>query len=94
MECATGRFPYPFEDDKEAVQVLGFWDLMKYITMKDVPRLSEDKFSTDFRDFLGKCLRKQPGTRLSASDLLKHPFAQKYEKVDPRHFRKWIKTIN
>lgn len=94
LECATGRFPYPFEEDKESMQVLGFWELLKYITMKDIPKLPEDKFGPDFRDFISKCLRKQAGTRLSASDLLRHPFIQKYEKVDHRHFRKWIKTIN
>jgi serine/threonine protein kinase len=56
IECALGKFPYPFEGDE--VQELGFWELMKYITMKDSPKLAADKFSEDFRDFIAITLRK------------------------------------
>lgn len=82
VECALGKFPYPYEDDPDGAKELGFWELMKYITLKDTPKLPEDKFSAEFRDFINRCLRKQGGTRLSAAELLKHPFSAKYEKVD------------
>lgn len=96
FESATGRFPYPSEEDQKsgAVVELGFWELMKYITMKETPNLPEGKFSADFRDFIHRCLKKQGGTRPTASELLKHPFIVKYEKVDTKHFKKWIRTIN
>lgn len=96
MECALGKFPYPYENDPEVKEAkeLGFWELMKYITLKESPSLASDKYSEDFRDFVANCLRKQGGTRASATELLKHPFITKYEKVDTRHLRKWIRTIN
>jgi hypothetical protein len=40
------------------VQELGFWELMKYITLKESPKLPADRFSEDFRDFIANCLRK------------------------------------
>jgi mitogen-activated protein kinase kinase 1 len=49
VECALGRFPYP--DPEDQVQELGFWELMKYITMKPSPKLP-DSFSDDFKDFV------------------------------------------
>ncbi len=96
VECALGKFPYPYDEDLQSglPMELGFWELMKYITLKDTPQLPSDKFSGDFRDFLSRCLRKQGGTRPSASELMKHPFYLKYERVDQRHLKKWIKTIN
>eukprot|EP01091_Cochliopodium_minus_P014330 TRINITY_DN4847_c0_g1_i1.p1 TRINITY_DN4847_c0_g1~~TRINITY_DN4847_c0_g1_i1.p1 ORF type:complete len:1332 (-),score=508.21 TRINITY_DN4847_c0_g1_i1:46-4041(-) len=48
---------------------------MRQITKSDPPRLSEDKsWSPEFKDFINKCLQKNPGERLSAEILLKHPF--------------------
>ena len=96
VESALGKFPYPYDEDLQNGQPveLGFWELMKYITLKDTPQLPADKFTEDFRDFTSRCLRKQGGTRPSASELMKHPFYLKYEKVDQRHLKKWIKTIN
>lgn len=94
VESALGKFPYPYENDEDGVVELGFWELMKYITLKDTPTVPADKFSEPFRDFISKCLRKQGGTRPTASELMKHPFIAKYEKVDQRHLKKWIRTIN
>lgn len=91
VECALGRFPYPDPDDE--VKELGFWELMKYITLKPSPKLP-DSFSEAFKDFVSICLRKQGGTRSSASELLKHPFVKKYEKMDTKHLKAWIKTLN
>jgi hypothetical protein len=57
---------------------------MKYITKKPSPKLGPD-FSEDFQDFVSICLRKKGGTRSSATELLKHPFIRKFEKVDKKH---------
>eukprot|EP01099_Mayorella_cantabrigiensis_P004921 TRINITY_DN3791_c0_g1_i1.p1 TRINITY_DN3791_c0_g1~~TRINITY_DN3791_c0_g1_i1.p1 ORF type:complete len:405 (+),score=100.11 TRINITY_DN3791_c0_g1_i1:138-1352(+) len=36
----------------------------------------KDKWSSDFHDFIAKCLTKEPENRPSAEELLKHPFVQ------------------
>ena len=91
VECALGRYPFPYEDDP--VKELGFWEIVKYVTEREAPKLPPT-FSEDFRNFIAICLRKQGGTRSSATELLRHPFATKYEKVDPKHLKRWIRTIN
>ena len=91
VECALGRYPYPYEDDPN--KDLGFWEIVKYITEKESPKLP-DSFSPEFKDFIARCLRKQGGTRSGATELLKHPFVTKFEKVDTKHLKRWIKTIN
>ncbi len=90
MEAATGKFPLYSEDQDGE---LTFWQMMKYLTEKDLPGLDET-FSQEFRDLVQKCLRKQGGTRPTATELLKHPFTVKYEKIDQRHLKKWIQTLN
>jgi hypothetical protein len=35
VECASGKFPY--DDEEGVVKELGFWELLKDITMKDSP---------------------------------------------------------
>ena len=86
-----GRYPYP--DPNDEVQELGYWELMQYITHKESPKLPND-FSPEFQNFVSILLRKQGGTRSSATELMKHPFIVKFEKIDPKHLRRWIKTIN
>jgi hypothetical protein len=54
MEAATGKFPLYNEDQGGD---LTFWQLMKYLTEKDIPKLAET-FSEELRDFVSKCLRK------------------------------------
>jgi len=38
---------------------------------------AEEDFSPEFRDFLAKCLVKDPAQRPEAKELLSHPFLQK-----------------
>lgn len=47
------------------------------IPQQDPPRLGKG-FSPEFNDFVSKCLVKRASQRLSASELLIHPFIQKY----------------
>ena len=55
VECALGRYPYPFEGDEP--KELGFWDIVSYVSEKDSPKLP-NTFSDDFKNFIGICLRK------------------------------------
>ena len=48
------------------------------ITTKEFPGLKEpEKWSSDFADFVGKCLKKEIKDRPEAADLLNHPFLKK-----------------
>mmetsp|Transcript_15717 Transcript_15717/g.24880 ORF Transcript_15717/g.24880 Transcript_15717/m.24880 type:complete len:1235 (-) Transcript_15717:280-3984(-) len=61
--CAVGKHPMP----------KNFWELIEHITTKEPPRLTS-KFSGKFRDFVAKCLKRDPNKRATTSELLKHPF--------------------
>jgi len=56
------------------------WDMQPlevilHIPKSPAPRLKDSKkWSADFQDFLSKCLQKDPKNRLSAKELLYHPF--------------------
>jgi len=71
IELATGKFPYsawgtPFEQLKQVVK-------------DDPPRLPAGKFSPEFEDFIEQCLLKEYRTRPNYSQLLAHPFCERYE---------------
>ena len=46
--------------------------LLKILNDPTPPILS--KWSPEFQDFVNKCMEKDPESRVSADDLLKHPF--------------------
>jgi serine/threonine protein kinase len=91
IECALGHYPFKFENaTSEGI----FWHVYQKINNeKEIPRLPET-CSPDFQDFVSVCLRKEGGTRASATELLRHPFIIKHEKVDPKHLKRWIRTLN
>ncbi|KAF5293601.1 hypothetical protein FQA39_LY03086 [Lamprigera yunnana] len=66
IELATGHFPYqkwgtPFEQ-------------LKQVVTDDPPRLPLNEFTTDFEDFITKCLQKKYTDRLNYDQLLNHAF--------------------
>ena len=52
----------------------GFFDLVAAICDDPTPSLPAGEFPEDLRDFLSKCLLKNPVERWTAARLLKHPF--------------------
>jgi len=90
LECALGRFPYPEPDESGDIVKLEFWNLINYISASPAPQ-PPPSASEDFRNFLSICLGKQPGTRSSAKELLKHPFILCYK--DPGEFRTWLASL-
>uniref|UniRef100_A0AC35TKW0 Protein kinase domain-containing protein n=1 Tax=Rhabditophanes sp. KR3021 TaxID=114890 RepID=A0AC35TKW0_9BILA len=61
-----------------------------HIAQNDPPKLSRTKekgeptnWSTDFHDFIGKCLKADPKTRLTANDCLVHNFISKQAYENP-----------
>jgi len=72
VELATGNFPY--KDCKTDFEVL------TKVLQDDPPSLpAYPAFSSDFRNFVTRCLTKNYRERPKYRDLLKHPFMKKYE---------------
>jgi len=66
MEMAEGEPPYM---DFPPLRALFL------ITTKGIPDLKEpDRWSSAMRDFIAKCLEKDPAKRPTATEMLKHPF--------------------
>ena len=58
LECAWGRFPYPFIDDPLCQnKQLGFWELLEYINQKPTPKLPQ-QFSNEMQQLVDLCLQK------------------------------------
>ncbi|PRW39080.1 Serine threonine- kinase svkA [Chlorella sorokiniana] len=74
MELAQGEPP--------RVNVASF-RLLFMIVRDDPPQLEGSEFSTDFKDFVWQCLRKDPADRPTAADLLEHPFVAAAETAPP-----------
>jgi len=69
MEMAEGEPPYMEFPPLRALFL---------ISTKGIPPLKEeDKWSADFKDFLAKCLEKDPEKRPNAVEMLKHNFLKK-----------------
>lgn len=87
FEIATGA--HPFKD------TLGLLGLVQKITKEPSPKLDADKFSSDFCQFIDKCLLKDADERASCVDLLKEPFITKHEKepIDLEFVKKVIEQI-
>ncbi|GLJ43957.1 hypothetical protein SUGI_0916370 [Cryptomeria japonica] len=77
LECATGNFPYLPPGQEEGW--LNFYELLETIVEQPPPCASPDQFSSEFCSFISACVQKEPRDRMSATDLLNHPFIKKYE---------------
>jgi len=77
--CAEGHHPMP----------QNFWELIEHITTQPPPRLSK-KFSKNFRDFIARCLVRDPKKRATTKELMNHPFIKNApsKRVLGEHFAK------
>ncbi|KAL3322989.1 hypothetical protein AABB24_040204 [Solanum stoloniferum] len=80
LECATGHFPYtPPEGDEGWVNA---YELMETIVDQPEPCAPPDQFSPQFCSFISACVQKHQKDRLSASELMSHPFITMYDDQD------------
>ena len=70
LELATARFPYPHEHPDG--RRLSFWDLLDAI-VESPPPTPPSHFSPPFHSFISACLKKEPSSRATSSQLLEHP---------------------
>ncbi|XP_043807828.1 mitogen-activated protein kinase kinase 2 isoform X2 [Manihot esculenta] len=77
LECATGQFPYsPPQKDEGWVNV---YELMEAVVEQPQPCAPSDQFSPEFCSFISSCVQKDPKDRLSANELMTHPFVNMYD---------------
>lgn len=90
VELALGRYPIPVDgssNDKPASpgavgserKAMAIFELMDHIVNDEPPTLPADQFSTDFCDFVAKCLKKNPKERADLKELIAHPWIKKSE---------------
>lgn len=71
IEMATGEYPYP--------PLKGFIELFQFIKMNPAPLLPANAgFSPEMRDFVERCMQKDPALRDTAVELSAHPWILKY----------------
>lgn len=66
LECYLGYFPFG-EDVKNDGS-------MMFAICQDEPPKPPETASSNFRDFISRCLQKDPASRSTAAQLLQHPF--------------------
>lgn len=85
LEIASNRFPFLPEGET----ALGPIELLTYITGMKTPELQDDpeagiKWSRALRDFIERCLEKDPEARLGPKKMLSHPFVRNSETRQPQ----------
>ncbi|GAA0166863.1 non-receptor serine/threonine protein kinase [Lithospermum erythrorhizon] len=78
LECGVGEFPYSPPGR--------IWDnvfeLMDTIVEQPAPSAPSDIFSPEFCSFIKACVQKDPKDRLSANELMRHPFITMFDDFD------------
>ncbi|KAK9712208.1 MAP kinase kinase Wis1 [Basidiobolus ranarum] len=87
LELALGRYPYPSETFDSP-----FAQIRAIVAGNPLP-LPEESFSADCRDFVAQCLIKNPKVRPNYSELLAHPWLQKYESTEV-DMQSWAQEAN
>jgi len=67
IELATGEYPYP--------KTKKFIEILQSIRNLPEPNLPDNGlYSNSFRDFITRCLQKDPSKRCTAAELMEHPW--------------------
>ncbi|KAG9350584.1 hypothetical protein JZ751_024473 [Albula glossodonta] len=80
VELAIGRYPIPPPDPRELEAIFG---------RSPPPKLPHGVFTSDFQDFVTKCLIKNPAERADLKMLMNHTFIKRSE-VEEVDFAGWL----
>ncbi|KAH9254839.1 hypothetical protein BASA81_007089 [Batrachochytrium salamandrivorans] len=90
-ELAVGRTP--FADLGEESQI----NVCQIAVSEVIPTLPEGRFSPHFRDFVSRCISKQPGDRPAPEKLLGHPWLAQHAANSlgeaTQNVRQWIASL-
>ncbi|KAL7136806.1 hypothetical protein ABFS83_10G054800 [Erythranthe nasuta] len=79
LECATGHFPF---SSPQPTGWTCYYELMETIVGQPAPHAPSDLYSPEFCSFISSCIKKDPKERLSAYELMEHPFITMYDHLD------------
>lgn len=77
-EQGTDLKPVPTIEPK----TMAIFELLDYIVNEPPPKLEHRIFSEEFKEFVDKCLKKNPEERADLKTLINHPWIQKWENED------------
>lgn len=81
LECADGKYPFPPSDNM--MQALG-------AIAGPTPSPGPQGDSNEFKDFIAKCLQKDPQQRPKASELLMHKFLTDHKHITKERAAQWV----
>ena len=73
---------------------MAIFELLEYIVNRPPPKLPRTIFSEQFRDFVKKCLEKDPNERPDLQTLFAHAWLQGVEEDDNFDISTWVKQLN
>lgn len=91
----TSSQPSPSQENCNGPQPqpMAIFELLDYIVNEPPPRLPEEYFSKEFRDFVDRCLKKNAAERADLKTLMSHEWISKCE-ADNVDFADWVcKTV-
>ncbi|XP_060536911.1 dual specificity mitogen-activated protein kinase kinase dSOR1 [Cylas formicarius] len=76
-------------DGSQAPRPMAIFELLDYIVNEPPPKLPSGIFTDDFKDFVDRCLRKNPDERADLKTLMSHPWIKKSE-VEDVNVADWV----
>jgi serine/threonine protein kinase len=77
VTLANAKMPFDTTD--------GFWGLAARLRDGPMPSLDTTRFSPEIRDFVSRCLQRDPDIRASVAELLTHPWILRYATDKGKH---------
>ncbi|XP_065332997.1 dual specificity mitogen-activated protein kinase kinase dSOR1 [Cloeon dipterum] len=100
VEMAIGVYPVPPPDPATLMadaavpqqRPMAIFELLNYIVNEPPPRLPPNHFSTEFKEFVDLCLKKNPKERADLKTLMTHVWLKKAD-AEPVDMAGWVTRI-